>query len=137
MNTAIDQLFNLPSDKKEGDAFAEMLKKEIPLQRNPLNILVILKVFEKVLKDILTNDDLDVCYFKDFEQHAKDNKLLINGATIFSQEFGVKYDYSNDTEWVNIDNAIKSWAEKKKKLEEILKSDKIKTAGKQKLVVKL
>ena len=47
MESAISQLYNLPSDRKEGEVFAEMLKKEIPAERNPLNVLVILKVLEK------------------------------------------------------------------------------------------
>jgi len=138
MNTAVDQLFNLPSDKVEGDVFAEMLKKEIPAQRNPLNILVILKVFEKVLKDVLTDDEIDAAFLEDFRQHAEDNKLLVNGATLTSQEMGGKYDYSSDTVWTELDEKMKHYLFLMKDRENYLKDHgAAKVGSKQKVIVKL
>jgi hypothetical protein len=137
MNTAIDQLFNLPSDKVEGDVFAEMLKKEIPTAYTKLTYLVQLKVLEKVIKEVLTDDSLDVAFLEEFKQFSKDNKLTVNRATLTSQEYGAKYNFSSDPAWLTIDNQIKDLTEHKKKIEEVLKSDKIKTAGKVKVNVKL
>ena len=114
-----------------------MLKKEIPTQRNPLNILVILKVLEKVLKDVLTDDNLDAVYLKDFKQHAKDNKLIISGANLTSQEFGGTYDFSQDKEWSTIQEMIKNLTEKKILRQEELKSKLVKESGKVKVVCKL
>ena len=137
MESAISQLYNLPSDKKEGEAFAEMLKKEIPAERNPLNVLVILKVLEKVLKDVLTDDDIDAAFLKDFEQHAKDNKLLVNGVNITSQEYGAKYDYSGDEKWREYESRIKYLTDLKKKLEETLKLNAEKVPGKVKVKISI
>jgi hypothetical protein len=136
MEKAISQLYNLPSDKQEGELFAEMLKKEIPVERNPLNVLVILKVLEKVIKDVLTDDALDAVFLKDFKEHAKDNKLLVNGATLIIQEFGSKYDYSTDPEWTTYDETIKTLSESKKAREKVLQASVPKTEGKLKVVVK-
>lgn len=137
MESAISQLYNLPSDRLEGEKFAEMLKKEIPAQRNPLNVLVILKVIEKVLKDVLTDDKVDAAFLKDFAGHAKDNKLLVSGASLTSQEFGGTYDFSQDKEWTTLQEMIKNLTEKKILRQEELKSKLVKESGKVKVVVKL
>jgi hypothetical protein len=139
MTTTLSTLSTLPSTKKQGEAFATMLKSEIAVSKNTLQVLVQLKIIEKVFKDVLTNDDLDALYLKEFNESAKDNKLIVNEATLTSQEFGVKYDYEscNDEKWNNLNIIIKDATERKKFREEQLKSNAIKSGGKSKVVCKL
>jgi hypothetical protein len=137
MTTAINALSSLPEDKVEGDLFAEMLKKEIPTAYTKLAYLVQLKVLERVIKEVLTDDSLDTAFLEEFKQFSKDNKLTVNGATLTSQEYGAKYDYSENAEWTTYDETIKTLTESKKKLEETLKLSIAKTPGKIKVQVKL
>jgi hypothetical protein len=137
MQSALSTLSVLPSTKAEGEQFKEMLLKEISAEYTPLATLVQLKVLEKMIKELLTNDALDEIYLLEFNQFAKNNKLDVNGATLTSQEFGSKYLYSTDNLWMDLDSEIKRLTEMKKKREDVLKSDEIKVPGKLKIVVKL
>jgi hypothetical protein len=137
MNTALETLSVLPDTKDQVEQFKSMLKKEILSCPYPLQVLVHLKRYEKTFGDLLKDDDLDACYIESFKNEAKDNKLTVEGANLTSQEYGAKYNFSSDPAWLTIDNQIKDLTEHKKKIEEVLKSDKIKTAGKVKVNVKL
>ena len=137
MTTAINALSSLPEDKVEGDLFAEMLKKEIPTAYTKLTYLVQLKVLERVIKEVLTDDSLDAAFLEEFKQFSKDNKLTVNGATLSSQEYGAKYDYSENPIWADMDEKIKNLTEQKKKVEEQLKPNATKIPGKIKVQIKL
>ena len=137
MGAAINTLDNLPSDRQEGEAYSKMLIHEIKSCKSPLPILVQLKVLEKVLKEVLTNDELDAIYLLQFKEYAKDNKLEVSGSHLTSQEYGAKYSFDTDQVWVILDAEIKKLTEQKKKREEVIKSDEIKLPGKIKVQVKL
>ena len=137
MGAAINTLDNLPSDRQEGEAYSKMLIHEIKSCRSPLPILVQLKVLEKVLKEVLINDELDAIYLLQFKEYAEDNKLEVNGSKLTSQEFGGTYDFSQDKEWATLQEMIKNLTEKKILRQEELKSKLVKDSGKIKVVVKL
>ena len=138
MITAQTVLSALPSNKQEGDKFTQMLISEIKVYRDSLPVLVQLKVMEKVLKDVLTNDELDAVYLKEFKEFAKDNKLEVNGASLTSQEMGGRYDYTKDTEWNNLGEKINALIKIRGEREKVLKENGFpKIGGKIKLAVKL
>ena len=137
MNTALETLSVLPDTKDQVEQFKSMLKKEILSCPYPLQVLVHLKRYEKTFGDLLKDDDLDACYIESFKNEAKDNKLTVEGANLTSQEYGAKYDYSQNQVWYAIDYKIKKLTEEKKNLEELLKSSIAKTPGKTKVKVEL
>lgn len=137
MITALNTIKVLPSDKQEGEEFTRMLISDIKVCNSPLPVLVQLKVLEKVIKEVLTNDELDALYLLQFKEYAEDNKLEVSGAKLTSQEFGGTYDFSQDKEWSTLQEMIKNLTEKKILRQEELKAKLVKESGKVKVVVKL
>ena len=77
--TALSTLSVLPSNKEEVKRFSRMLKDEIlAADRDPLKILVQLKLIEKVLEDVLKDEEIDHHFNKEFELYGKEKVLEIN-----------------------------------------------------------
>jgi hypothetical protein len=125
MNTALATISTLPSNKAELAKFSRMLKDEIlASNRDPLPILVQLKVIEKVVDDVLKDEGIKFHFLKEFLLYEKEKIIEVNGAKLEQRETGVKYDYnaSGDIVWMDLDKAIKELAEKKKEREKFLQA---------------
>lgn len=121
--TAISTISVLPSGKLEVAQFVRKIKSEILANdKNPLPILVQLKMAEKTIKEILTDDDIDSHFLKEFLLFSKDEKVTISGAELRAGETGVKYDYnaSGDSKWIDLDKQIAELTEKRKQREKFL-----------------
>lgn len=123
METALSTLSVLPSGKDEVRRFSRMLKDEIlAADRDPLKILVQLKYIEKVIEDVLKDEEIDRHFCKEFDLYGKEKVLEVNGAKLQQTEVGVKYLYedSGDPKWFDLDKQFKEIAEKKKEREKFL-----------------
>lgn len=123
METALSTLSILPSNREQLKAFSRQLKDEI-LSGNtdPLKALVQLKFIEKMLEDILKDEELDHLFVKELENYGKEKVVQIAGAKLMQTEVGVKYDYeaSGDPKWFDLDKQAKEIAERKKEREKFL-----------------
>jgi hypothetical protein len=82
-----------------------------------------LAVMEKLVKAVREEITFVNAVVDALEQN---NRILTtaNGTIIETVEAGVKYDYSYDAEWNELDQEVKKWTEAKKAREAILKSAK-------------
>ena len=95
METTLSVISQLPEGKAQVAQFVRTLKSEILANdRNPLPILVQLKYAEKTIAEILKDDDIDNHFLNEFLLYDKDEKVIVNGATLSVSEVGVKYDFS-------------------------------------------
>ena len=125
METAISTLSVLPSNKDEVKRFAASLKYEILASDNdPLPILVQLKMIEKVIADVLKDEELDRHFLKQFVLYDSKEKVTVNGAELRAGEVGTKYLYEEcgDPDWIDLDKQMKELAEKKKEREKFLQN---------------
>ena len=125
MGTALAKISTLPSSKAELAAFGRMLKDEILAgDKEPLPILVQLKVIEKVVADVLEDEEIKHYFLKEFQLYEKEKSIKVNGATLEQREAGVKYDYPScgDVVWNNLDKQIKELTDKRKEREKFLQN---------------
>jgi len=125
MNTALSTISTLPSNKAELAKFSRMLKDEIlAATKDPLPILVQLKIIEKVVADVLKDEEVKYHFLREFLLYEKEKFIEINGAKLEQRETGVKYDYnaSGDVVWMDLDKEIKNLTEKKKEREKFLQN---------------
>jgi hypothetical protein len=125
METALSTLSVLPSGKDEIKRFSRMLKDEIlQADRDPLKILVQLKYIEKVLEDVLKDDEIDRHFSKEFDLYGKEKVIEINGAKLQQVEVGTKYLYEDcgDPVWFDLKRQSDEIAEKKKEREKFLQN---------------
>lgn len=123
METAISTISVLPSGKLEVAQFVRKIKSEILANdKNPLPILIQLKYAEKTIKEILTDDDIDNHFLKEFLLYDKDEKVIVNGAELRAGETGTKYDYNatGDSKWIDLDKQIAELTDKRKQREKFL-----------------
>ena len=124
MENALATISTLPSNKTELAKFSRMLKDEILAStKDPLPILVQLKVIEKVVADVLKDEEIKYHFLKEFLLYDKEKIVTVNGAKLSESETGVKYDFnaSGDVVWMDLDKAIKDLTEKRKERETFLK----------------
>ena len=125
METALSTLSTLPSNKEQLHVFGKKLKNEIlASDKDPLKILVQLKMIEKVIADTLKDDDIDYHFLKEFLLYEKEKEIEVNGAKLRQQETGVKYDYSasGDPAWFDLQKQVEELTAKKKEREKFLQS---------------
>lgn len=125
METALSTLSALPDNKAQVQVFTRQLKDEILAgTKDPLKILVQLKMIEKVIADILKDEEIDYHFLKEFLLYEKEKEIELNGAKLRQQEVGVKYEYeeSGDPVWFDLDKQIKEISEKKKEREKFLQA---------------
>lgn len=125
METAISTISVLPNNKEQVKLFSRKLKDEILANdKDPLKILVQLKYIEKVLEDVLKDEEIDLHFLKEFELYGKEKVIELNGAKLQQSEVGTKYQYdkSGDPVWFDLEKQSKEIAEKKKDREKFLQN---------------
>lgn len=125
METALATLAVLPGNKEEVKLFSRKLKDEIlAADKDPLKILVQLKMIEKVLEDVLKDEEIDHHFCREFDLYGKEKVIEVNGAKLQQVETGVKYRYedSGDPVWFDLEKQSKELAEKKKEREKFLQN---------------
>jgi hypothetical protein len=123
--TALSTISVLPDNKKQVAIFSRKLKDEILANdKDPLQILVKLKFIEKLIADILKDEEIDLHFLKEFELYEKEKIIEVNGAKLSQGEVGVKYFYeeSGDPVWNDISGKINELTEKKKEREKFLQN---------------
>jgi len=123
--TALSTLSILPSNRDQLKTFSRMLKDEIlASSKDPLKILVQLKFIEKLIEDILKDENIEYHFLKEFFLYEKEKVIEVGGAKLMQSEVGVKYDYeaSGDPKWFDLEKQAKEIAEKKKEREKFLQS---------------
>jgi len=125
METALQTLSILPSNKEQVKTFSRMLKNEIlAADHDPLKILVQLKVIEKVIADILKDEEIEYHFLKEFLLYEKEKIIEVNGAKLSQSETGVRYKYEDcgDPEWFDLNDQIEKLTEKRKEREKFLQN---------------
>lgn len=105
--------------------FARNLKYEILANdKNPLPILVQLQAIKKAIEDVLTDEEVDYHFLKEFLFYDKSEKVIINGAELRQSEVGVKYLYGDcgDPIWNELEKQVKELTDKKKEREKFLQN---------------
>lgn len=123
--TALSTISILPSNKEELQKFSRKLKDEILANdKDPLKILVQLKMAEKLIADILKDKEIDYHFLKEFLLFEKEKTITVNGAELRAGETGVKYDYekSGDPKWFDLQKQVDELTEKKKEREKFLQN---------------
>ena len=125
METALQTLSILPSNKEQVKTFSRMLKDEIlAADHDPLKILVQLKVIEKVIADILKDEEIEYHFLKEFLLYENEKIIEVNGAKLSQSETGVRYKYEDcgDPEWFDLNDQIEKLTEKRKEREKFLQN---------------
>ncbi|MEN6569037.1 MAG: hypothetical protein ABFC18_03390 [Rikenellaceae bacterium] len=125
METALSKIEVMPSSREQMRAFTRSLKDEILANdRDPLKILVQLKMIEKVISDVLKDDEIDLHFLKEYQQFEREGEIEVNGVKLRQGETGVKYSYndSGDPVWFDLDKKIAELTEKKKEREKFLQT---------------
>ncbi|MCK9521052.1 MAG: hypothetical protein M0R74_18815 [Dehalococcoidia bacterium] len=125
METILSTLSILPSNKEQVFSFVKTLKSEIlSNDRDPLKVLVQLKMIEKAIADILKDDEVDYHFLKEYLQYEKEGSVALNGAVLRKSEVGVKYDYDacGDPLWNDLNKQEKELSEKRKEREKFLQN---------------
>lgn len=123
--TALSTINLLPSNREEIRSFVGTLKSEILAnERDPLKILVQLKMIEKTIEDLLKDEELDRHFLKEFLLYDKEKVVMVRGAKLQAMEVGTKYDYtkSGDPIWNDLEKKAKDIADKKKEREKFLQN---------------
>jgi hypothetical protein len=108
METALSTITVLPSDKLELAMFTRKIKSEILANdRDPLLILKQLKFVEKLIKDLLTDKELDDHFLNEAEKY-KEKTFEHVDCKFTVAETGVKYDYNatGDPVWFDLNKQI-------------------------------
>ena len=125
METALSTISVLPSEKLEVAQFTRMLRSEILADdKDPLKILVRLKFIEKVIVDILKDEDIENHFLDELNRYDKKDKVVISGVELSSREVGTKYFYFDcgDPEWTKLAKEITDLGVKLKEREKFLQN---------------
>jgi hypothetical protein len=123
--TALSTISVLPDNKKQVAIFSRKLKDEIlASDKDPLKILVQLKFIERLIEDILKDEEIELHFLKEFELYEKEKTIEVNGAKLSQGEVGVKYAYdeSGDPVWNDLNGKLKELSEQKKEREKFLQN---------------
>ena len=125
METALSTISVLPDNKKQVAIFSRKLKDEILANdKDPLQILVKLKFIEKLIADILKDEEIELHFLKEFELYEKEKIIEVNRAKLSQSEVGVKYFYeeSGDPIWNELTGKINELTIQKKEREKFLQN---------------
>jgi hypothetical protein len=125
METALSTLSILPSNRDQIKSFSRQLKNEILAgNEDPLKALVQLKFIEKLIEDILKDEELDRLFVKELQLYGKEKVVEIAGAKLMQTEVGVKYDYeaSGDPKWFDLKKQSTEVSERLKEREKFLQA---------------
>jgi hypothetical protein len=110
MEQALSTITVLPSNKVELAMYSRQIKAEILANdRDPLVILKQLKFVEKLIKDLLTDKELDDHFLTEAEKYKE--KTFNHADCKFTvAETGVKYDYNatGDPVWYDLNKQIET-----------------------------
>lgn len=125
METALSTLSVLPSNRDELKTFSRNLKNEI-LEGNtdPLKALVRLKFIEKLIADILKDEELDELFIRELALYGNEKVVEIAGAKLSQMEVGTRYDYeaSGDPKWFDLKKQSTEVSERLKEREKFLQT---------------
>lgn len=115
----------MPSKKEEVRSFTGRVKETLLNgEVNPLSLLSNLKAVEKSIKDLLSDKDMK----NEFLRSMNGDKRLESYGCVFEEaEAGVKYDYTECSQWNDINLQILELNERRKSIEEMLKRASSKT----------
>ena len=122
---AIAKIDQFPFSKEEIVQYKSQLKDEILSGAvDALQTKVKLTVLQKIINDILTDNDIDYEFVSEFMKHHEREQVIILGAKLRKAETGVRYDYKEcgDPIWNDLDKQIKDLSEKKKDREKFLQN---------------
>lgn len=125
METALSTISILPGSKEQVQIFFRTLKSEIlASDKDPLKILVQLKFIEKLISDILKDDDIDGHFLKEAFEFENEKVFKIAGAELRVGEVGTKYMYgdSGDPVWNDLQKQKVKLDEKIKEREKFLQN---------------
>jgi hypothetical protein len=125
VQTALATINSLPSNKEQVTTFSRNLKDEILANTvNALPVLVHLQLIKRALEDVLTDEEVDLHFLKEYQLYDKDEKVVINGAELRQQEVGVSYLYKDcgDPQWEDLNKKIKDLTDKRKDREKFLQN---------------
>jgi len=85
METTLSVINLLPSNKAQISVFKDTLKSEILANdKDPLPILVQLKMAEKTISEVIKDDEIDEHFLKEFLLYDKDEKNPPKKSTILT-----------------------------------------------------
>jgi len=125
METALSTLSILPSNRDQIKSFSRQLKNEILAgNEDPLKALVQLKFIEKLIEDILKDEELDRLFVKELQLYGKEKVVEIAGAKLMQTEVGTRYDYeaSGDPKWFDLKKQSTEVSERLKEREKFLQA---------------
>ncbi len=125
METALSIISTLPSSKEQSQMFFRNIKNEILANdKDPLRILSQLKFIEKLIKDILQDEDLDYHFLKEFDLFSGEGIIKKYGCEFRSGEVGSRYHYeeSGDPKWNDLQKQKKELDDKIKEREKFLQN---------------
>jgi hypothetical protein len=125
METALSVISILPTTKEELWKFGRMLKDEIIADdKETLPILGKLKIIEKLVKDVLEDNEVKKRFLADRLRYSEKEIVKYNGIDFTIREVGVKFDYnaSGDAKWMDLDKKIKELTEVRKEREKLLQN---------------
>ncbi|OQB67233.1 MAG: hypothetical protein BWX92_04026 [Deltaproteobacteria bacterium ADurb.Bin135] len=125
METAISTLSVLPSNRDQIKSFSRQLKDEIMGgSLDPLKTLVHLKFIEKMLADILKDEELDELFIRELALYGNEKVVEIAGAKLSLMEAGTRYDYeaSGDPKWFDLKKESTEASERLKEREKFLQT---------------
>lgn len=125
MENTLSTISVLPSNKEQVMLFARQLKFDILANtKDPLPILVQLQAIKKAIEDVLTDDEIDYHFLKEFLLYDKNEKVIVNGAELRQSETGVKYLYEDCgcPVWNDLNKQIEELTAKKKEREKFLQN---------------
>ena len=125
MTTALSTLSVLPSNRDQLRTFSRQLKDEILAgNTDPLKALIQLKFAEKLIEDVLKDEELDHLFVKELQLYGKEKTVEIAGAKLMQTEVGTKYDYeaSGDPKWFDLKKQSTEVSERLKEREKFLQT---------------
>ena len=123
MTTALSTLSVLPSNRDQLRTFSRQLKDEILAgNTDPLKALIQLKFAEKLIEDVLKDEELDHLFVKELQLYGKEKVVEIAGAKLSQMEAGTIYDYeaSGDPKWFDLKKQSTKVSERLKEREKFL-----------------
>ena len=125
MTTALSTLSVLPSNRDQLRTFSRQLKDEILAgTTDPLKALIQLKFAEKLIEDVLKDEELDHLFVKELQLYGKEKTVEIAGAKLMQTEVGTRYDYeaSGDPKWFDLKKESTEVSERLKEREKFLQT---------------
>jgi hypothetical protein len=117
--TAMSIIKLMPTRKEEIASFHSAIKNQLLNNEvSPLELLSNLKVIEKTIKSILSDNKLIDVFL---EAMGGDKSRNNYGCKFEEAEVGTTYDYSVSSDWQEVSNEIKELEKKRKTIESMLK----------------